>query len=44
MKKEINEAIGTFIGKTIIWVLFLFAVGLVAKIAYIIITFAWRLI
>jgi len=44
MKKEINEAIRTFIGKTIIWVLFLFAVGLVAKIAYIIITFAWRLI
>jgi hypothetical protein len=44
MKKETNEAIGTFIGKTITWVLFLFAVGLVAKIAYIIITFAWRLI
>jgi hypothetical protein len=44
MKKEINEVIGTFIGKTIIWVLCLLAIGLVAKISYIIITFAWRLI
>jgi hypothetical protein len=44
MKKETNEVIGTFIGQTITWVLFLFAIGLVAKIAYIIITFAWRLI
>ena len=44
MKKETNEVIGTFIGKTIIRVLFIFAIGLVAKIAYIIITFAWRLI
>ena len=44
MKKEINEAIGTFIGQTITWVLFLLAIGFVAKISYIIITFAWRLI
>jgi len=44
MKKETNEAIGTFIGLTISCVLFLLAIGLVAKIAYIIITFAWRLI
>jgi hypothetical protein len=44
MKKETNEAIGTFIGQTIIWVLCLLAIGLIAKISYIIITFAWRLI
>ena len=44
MKKETNEAIGIFIGKTIMSILFLFAVGLIAKIAYIIITFAWGLI
>ena len=44
MKKETNEAIGIFIGKTIMSILFLFAVGLIAKIAYIIIIFAWRLI
>lgn len=44
MKKETNEAIGIFIGKTIMFILFLFAVGLIAKIAYMIITFAWRLI
>ena len=44
MKKESNEAIGIFIGETIMFILFIFAVGLIAKIAYIIITFAWGLI
>jgi hypothetical protein len=44
MKKETNEAIGTFIGQTIIWVLCLLAIGLVAKIAYILIKFSWGLI
>jgi hypothetical protein len=44
MKKEINEVIGTFIGQTIIWVLCLLAIGLIAKIVYILIKFSWGLI
>jgi hypothetical protein len=39
-----KNKIAIFIGQTITLVLFLLAIGLVAKIAYIIITFAWRLI
>jgi hypothetical protein len=44
MKKETNEAIGTFIGQTIIWVLCLLAIGFIAKIGYILIKFSWGLI
>jgi len=44
MKDDTKEAIGTFIAKTIISALFLLAVGFIAKISYIIIMFAWRLI
>ena len=39
-----KNKIAIFIGQTITWVLFLLAIGLVAKIGYIIITFAWCLI
>jgi hypothetical protein len=39
-----KNKIAIWIGQTIIWVLCLLAIGLVAKISYIIITFAWRLI
>jgi len=44
MKKETNEAIGTFIGQTIVWILFIFGLGFVAKLSWILIKFGWSLI